>query len=182
MGTLIQIIGPSGAGKSYVVREVIRRADHVKNLDGAIQLTFNKVLRPVVVIGSYNAPTGGCDAVRDQESVWNMLEELAQRPVTILYEGLLIMNQTRAPKLLEKLQTKLVVPMHIFWLDIPLNKCIEGINERRAERGDGPLEDQQHTKSNFTRSRNYQATMREAGATIHRVTRETAVKAVLAVL
>jgi len=91
---------------------------------------------------------------------------------------LFVMNMTRGPQLLEEQG----VDFAVLQLTTPMATCIASINDRRAERGEGALENKKNTQDNYRRATNYCAAMRESGARVFKVSRDEALPKLLELL
>lgn len=180
---IIQIVGTNGAGKSTVVRAVMavgacHRVQEDKKLLG-YYLTVPQVRRQVFVVGPYEAPTGGCDAIKSLGKTYDLIGCAVRANKSVLFEGAShTMNQTRGPVFV----TEVGVPFVVVLLTTPLGVCLDGIDARRAERGASSLVSMEHVRSSYKRAQNYAARMREVGAGVVRVSREAAPGAVLELL
>lgn len=174
---IINVAGTSGAGKSHLMRNILAALGGsmhgpvlLEERDRIIGYLFHATKpqqRDVFVIGAYNAPTGGCDTIKEISKVFDLILQHHNSGHHVLYEGLFVMNMTRGPQLAQEVGKDLC----ILKLTTPLSACIASINKRRAERGEGPLEDRTNTKGNYRRAENYCAKMRDAGARVFKVTR-----------
>lgn len=183
---IIQVAGTSGSGKSTVVRALLahledtrpvymegRRAPlgYVGQLEGSD--------RPVFVVGAYEAPTGGCDTIKDVALVVGTVMDAHVRGEHVVFEGLFVMNHTRGPAMARAVG---VNRMRIILLDVSLAECFERINARRAEQGRGPLLNHHNTEGNYVRARNYARKMEAMGVRIHRLPTQHALPLVKEIL
>lgn len=183
---IVQIAGTSGSGKSHLVRSILDFAasegdceeDKAKGKTDGYKLTLPKVPGQTYVLGPYDVPTGGCDTKGSAIEVYKLLPLIVPQYRHVIFEGLFVMNMTRGPQLAAEYAGDFVV----IQLDTPLATCLASVNERRAARGAGKLEDTSNTEDNFRRARNYCAKMRDAGARVIKMNREEALGRVLALL
>jgi len=97
----------------------------------------------VFVLGRYETPTGGCDAIHKQDDVLNGIRQLAKLG-SVVFEGAQISSMYGPFRLLEE-ELK---PTHKWiWaiMDTPLDKCIENILKRREAKGNTKPFDPQKT-------------------------------------
>lgn len=170
---IIQICGTSGSGKSHLMRSFLKLAkkvelEHIKGRAAPISYYLPK--QDLVILGAYDAPTGGCDTIHDIAQVFGLVRRHHEAGVHVLFEGLFCMNQTRAPQLAQEVGKNYVV----LQLTTPLATCLASINARRAERGEEALETKKNTIDNYKRAENFCYRMRDAGARVIKVDREEA--------
>ncbi len=183
---IIQIAGTSGSGKTYVVRQLMRKGWSVprytpgREAPIAYDLALTRVEEPVYVVGGYDAPSGGCDNIKNVTDIYRYVSDAHALGKHVVFEGLFAMNQTRGPSMARELPGVITVLL----LTTPLATCFASIDERRAKKGlEGlPETRRSNTKANYTRARNYTARMREAGAKVKRVSREEALPCLLGLL
>jgi len=183
MTLAINIAGTNGSGKSHLMRDVFGlagRSQEVMVGDELVgyQLTLPGTLYPVYVVGSYKSPTGGADTIKPLTLVFDAVRERLALHHHVLYEGSFVMNQTKGPELAAELNRKLTVVL----LTTPLATCINSVNQRRRERGEGKLTNTAHIESNFKRAHSYAGKMQAAGARLVRVTRSEALPKLLGLL
>jgi hypothetical protein len=182
---IVQIAGTSGSGKTHVVRELMDWV--VAHRDGELYERFSGpdhkttigydilspiYMKPLHVVGSYEAASGGCDSIKDVSTIYEWVRDAHERGHNVLFEGLFAMNQTRGPAMARELPGMVTVLL----LTTPLATCFASIDDRRSLKGLEKLPALRHknTKANYVRARNYTARMREAGARVYRVSREEA--------
>lgn len=169
---IIQVAGTNGSGKSTVVRTVMEKfgpCEAREDKGCVVGYTLGEDAM-VGVVGPYAAPTGGCDAM-DPGEAFRRIAEAAELCGHVLFEGIFVMNQTSSPALLAKLG----LPWVVLLLDTPLATCQRSIDHRRRLRGEGrPLGNLRNIQSNYGRARNYTARMRDAGASVRRISRDDA--------
>lgn len=188
--TAIQLTGTSGAGKSHTVRSFLEwvrasggnqiEKEHVVGRTAPVgyNITLKGFKRPVHLMGSYEAPTGGCDTIKDVVKVFDLIQARYDASEHVIFEGLFVMNMVRGPILAEELYHDLV----ILQLTTPLAACFSAIDARRAEKGARKLYTKDNTINNFTRAENYCKKMRGAGAKVIQVKREDALELLISVL
>lgn len=182
---IINIAGTSGAGKSHLIRDFMRWATKYgkpqpvyvegRGAPMGYDIPLGKDRWPIHLVGYYgDAGTGGCDTIRDVVSVFSWIEEQSEAAY-VLYEGLFVMNMTRGPQLAVAMIEQ-GLDFYVLRLTTPLTTCFASINSRRAQRGEGALQNKKNTENNYIRAKNYCVKMRDVGATVIPVEREEALE------
>lgn len=147
---IINIRGTSGAGKSYLVRRLMDRSlEPVEPLRETVtqrdllggqlgRIAGYRLQTPTgscEVIGSYEMPSGGTDwSMRMQnltrDALYSELRGAATRADHVVYEGLIVADVNRVVALRDT-----GLDVRVLHIDIPLEQCLEAINERRMTRG-----------------------------------------------
>lgn len=176
---IVNIAGTSGSGKSHAARsflehmrkngtvEPVRKDERIIGYD----LTTRRGKKPIYLLGAYDQPSGGCDTFKQVAYVFDTVARKHRLGVHVVYEGLFVMNMTRGPELAAEYGEELT----ILQLTTPLSSCLASVNQRRAVRGAGPLEDTTNTRDNYVRAERYCSKMRGAGARVLRVSRDEVV-------
>lgn len=93
---IINIRGTNGSGKSTVVRQIMDRADRCLPIHGVLGLRRPEAYKlefkdrtPVYVLGPYDVPTGGCDAVHPFSLILDLVHKYAPQG-HVLFEGSLV--------------------------------------------------------------------------------------------
>jgi len=141
-------------------------------------LVVSKVKKLIYIVGSYAQPTAGCDTIKNIPLIFDTVAEQHKVGRHVIFEGLFAMNLTRGPELAAVFRKE----FRILQLTTPLGNCLVAIDERRAKRGEGPLEKLVNTKGNYVRAVNYCSKMRDAGALVYKVSREEALPTLLELL
>jgi protein gp37 len=135
--TLINLRGTNGAGKSTVVRNLLD-ANDARPLYGALgQRPEAYVLslpdnNKAYVIGPYETPCGGCDAIQPYSLICPLIERYAALG-NVIFEGALISScWGEIGRLLERFGHQALV----VFLDTPLDVCVDRVQARRQQRGD----------------------------------------------
>ena len=183
MAKIIQITGTSGAGKSHLMRTLLTVLPFTPVFEKGRQSPIGYTAEDedfgvVFVPGAYESPTGGCDTIKEISKVFDLVAAHWEGGENVVFEGLFCMNQTRGPQLAAKVGRD----YHIIELMTPLATCMESINDRRMERGAGALSKKGNTRDNYVRAQNFCATMREAGARVHKTDREDGLDKILDIL
>ncbi len=169
---IINIKGTSGTGKSTIVREVVRRyhhkVDHFR--EGRKQPIYTvhypddehrdepSGLVPLVTLGHYNTPCGGCDTISKQEDIFRIVREQQRAGRDVLYEGLLVSGEVANTARLHLDG----MPLEVIALDVPVEVCIASVNERRwAKSPDKPPVKPDNT---IAKHRGVQLAMKRLGA------------------
>jgi hypothetical protein len=136
---IIQIRGTHGSGKSTLVRTILLEyialgsgvPFHAEGRKRPVGYRCEAPGRkPLWIMGSYETPTGGCDTIPDMEMMYSIIKRQASAGYNVLFEG--ILAQHSAPRILDLKkdhQVQLIV------LTTPVAQCIDGVNQRREERG-----------------------------------------------
>lgn len=132
--TIINIRGTSGSGKSTLVRSLIQafRGQPIIGARGKIQgYVLDNGTR---VVGSYENPCGGCDAVPTQDEVCDLVQRFAAEG-NVVFEGLLVSGLfSRYNSLADQLALRGHHTIFGF-LSTPIEECISRVQERRMRRG-----------------------------------------------
>ena len=190
---IVNVCGASGAGKSHLVRALMAlgRVREVRVSGRTSPLGYELGLpgevRSTYVVGSYEAPTGGADTIKDTRSVFPLVLQWHEAGLHVLYEGLYVMSGTLGPELARDAGPGQLVVLR---LTTSVEECEDSIFARRrarAERAGRPMTERElrppvETRANHLRAQRYAAKMREAGARVLEVSREDALPALLEVL
>jgi len=132
---IINIRGTSGSGKSTLVRRImgmytgcragIKRPDR-KRPFGYI-LTHPPAL-PLVVIGHYESPCGGCDTIKTYAEVFQAVRDAHEAGYDVLFEGLLLSTDKNH---ITELALDYKDDHLIIGLDVSVEVCLESVNARR---------------------------------------------------
>jgi hypothetical protein len=167
---IINIRGASGSGKSWVARQWLEKYPS-RPLYGlfamlkpeAYKCSIPGTEHPLFVLGPYETPCGGCDAIQPYRLVLDLLRKYAARG-HVLFEGLLIGDSYGSVgALLDQLSGE-GVSSAIIRLNTPLEQCLERVQQRRAERGDSRPLNPRHTIAHFKRSSNSRGGFEAAGS------------------
>lgn len=147
MTTIVRLNGTHGSGKSTVAAKIISKLRGVpiyadgdtrrkKPLGYSVQLIQNK--GKLFVVGPYETPCGGCDAIQPFADIWPRVLWGLQTHDHALFEGALVSTTFGAIGAASEAYGDSFV-----WafMDTPKEKCRERVNQRRAIRGAPPLTD-----------------------------------------
>jgi hypothetical protein len=183
---IINIAGTNGSGKSTVVRWLLDQAlektpvmQEGRSIPIGYDLVLPKIETVVHVMGAYEVPTGGCDTIKDVRIAFDHLVSQVKEGKHIVYEGAFVMNMQRGPEMVQQLAEHRV---YVLLLTTPLAACFQAIAARRAENGEGVFVQRKNIEGHHVRAQNYSSKMRQAGATVKRVTREEAPKVLWEIL
>ena len=132
--------GTSGSGKTTLARIVLdgsgvfgpREPWHAANRKNPLYYTRRRLDggRPIAILGSYESPTGGCDTISGNDIPFDIAREL-HGEFDVFAEGLLLSaEQHRTDKLCAD-----GIPVHLFYFDLPLETCLDGVRSRRIAKG-----------------------------------------------
>lgn len=134
---IIQIKGTSGAGKSTLVRKFMEQWGK-KPIPGYIEgrrqpLYYNLISlgsKNVIVLGHYEAPTGGCDNIKSLDDIFELVEDFHRLGCHVIFEGLMITNDRNR---IEALSVKYPGAVKLLCLNTPLEECKRSIEQRRLD-------------------------------------------------
>lgn len=92
-------------------------------------------LRPLVVLGSYETPTGGCDTIPEIATVFDTISALAEGGENVLFEGILAQHSAKRFLAVHQRFNSAECPVEIVTLTTPLETAVECVRARRRERG-----------------------------------------------
>ena len=137
--TIVSIRGTHGSGKSTIVTKIMTkygaRGDWppgriLKKPEGyTVQLPTGKLY----IVGPYETPCGGCDAVQPYSLILPRIQAAVERGEHVLFEGAMVSSSygSIGHALNELLHAD---PIFAF-LDTPLDLCLERIRLRRLAKG-----------------------------------------------
>ena len=179
MTHIINIAGTSGSGKSTVVRRLIEVARYGETLyrsDKEMGRIVYLGERSVFIAGRYDQyDTAGCDVIKDVRFWYDTVYEKSEQ-YNVVFEGLFVMNHQRGIDLMSQIRPRRSCTMHIINLTTSWEDCQASINERRARRGKGEFRgDLDNVKGHIIRANNFASKLRQRGAIVYNLERETAV-------
>lgn len=150
---IVQLRGTSGSGKSTVVYTLMKRFKTAalqlalpnQKAPCAYQISIPRG-KPLFVLGPYNTPCGGCDALPSDTVIVRKLIEILSPKGHVLLEGLLMSGYYgEFGRWSERYGGDFVLA----FLNTPLHVCLERIAARRRARGDKRPLDPTNTASKF---------------------------------
>lgn len=192
---IINVRGTSGSGKSTLAKAVMSRYGELESMYGLVDTPgtnrarpdcihlFRPGGRPLCVVGHYEVPSGGVDRFlangkRNFDDVYAFVRRAHADGFDVLYEGLLIMSDTKRCVQLHRDGLPLMVVM----LDVPLDVCIAGIQSRRDARGDVRVINPANTESKAKLTMKQMRELTEAGIDARLLSREAAIDACVSLL
>lgn len=140
---IINIRGTSGSGKSTLVRNIMKRYPmrmSVKEVDRKRPIGY-QLLRPngrtLGVLGHYDTDCGGCDTIPKMERIFSLANYGYVIGLDVIFEGLLISADVN--RTVELAKTVGFDELVVVALDLPLEECLAGVNQRRKEAFDRRL-------------------------------------------
>jgi predicted kinase len=137
MGVL-DVRGTHGSGKSWLVHQLLESQTHKELRDGKRILGYHLPTLDVAVVGKYTTACGGCDGVGSADEVVRRVRTFANDYRHVVLEGILVAHTFQR-------YSDLAFEMSdygytFFFLDTPLDVCIERVQSRRAAKGQKALE------------------------------------------
>jgi hypothetical protein len=179
---IINVRGANGSGKSTVARRVL----DLYRENGTATPTMrpsrgNREPRPLyytcqhprlselVILGTYENPTGGCDTIPDVETVFTLATTLHDGGVDVLFEGILAQHSsTRLINLARNRELRAIV------LTTPMQDCVAAVKDRRAARGDERPFDPTNVEREFQSVLSMTRRIVNAGVKVEKLDREAA--------
>lgn len=152
---IVTLRGASGAGKSTVVYSLMKAYPPVilNGDDGKIEayrLHIPQLKKPLVILGRYTSPAGGCDTINKQAEICRRMIKYHEEGYHVLAEGLLMSGGYGQVGAVSE-----QIPEYTFaTLDTPLEVCLERVKQRRAAKGNFEPLNPTNTKSKFDSTRN----------------------------
>jgi hypothetical protein len=175
--TIIQIVGTNSAGKTTAMRSVLGMGQDTREITGEKGKTVGHTLtladKRVRVLGPYtqgNALCVGMDKLGGTaEWQYQFIKENHAEAGIVLYEGMRLHNFRRTAALLNA-----GIPIHLVLLTTPIDVVLDSLTQRRAAKGQPPLQDVKHVLLNDKRAKSFARNLYQLGAELHQVDRETA--------
>jgi len=139
-----------------------------------ISYTLANGNRTLAVLGHYATPCGGTDTITKTDDVYALIEEAVDRGHDVLYEGIMVSDDTKRCLDLHRKG----YPIMVIGLTTPIAVCIEGIQARRDARGDVRPLNPKNTEDRARRHKRTIEKLRDAGVDGRFLDRETAFKTV----
>ena len=193
MSKVLQLCGTSGAGKSTIVRQIMGLYKHCEPISAqptliGLSITDPKlyqvgrkqpiayncynvgIKKPLVVLGAYQTACGGCDIIKPVAKVFDLVRYFRDGGNDVLFEGLFISELVNQVVDLNKENPDLLV----LALNVPLEECLKGVNERRTNRGVEQPVNPKNTSNRVKTIPRRMARLETAGVATVWVTREEA--------
>ena len=140
---IINIRGTSGTGKSTLVTRLMKQHEVVDTLEAYV-LGKRDLVGPrtkmktvgytlnngVHIVGRYETKCGGCDTIKTQDQVFNLVTTADNHFKHVIFEGLLTCNSYGRWKDLAN-----ETPFFFLFLDTSIEVCLDAVVARRIERG-----------------------------------------------
>jgi len=135
---IINYRGTSGTGKSHLVHTIkglYPRVEPQKVIWRDNPMGYvcypDDGRSPLYLVGHYETTCGGCDTIDTIENVYKYVHRALDKGYDVLYEGLVLQSDTnRCITLKDK-------GLAVIFLDVPIDVCLDAVQSRRSERGDG---------------------------------------------
>jgi hypothetical protein len=175
--TIIQIVGTNSAGKTTAMRSVLAMGQDAREITGEKGKTVGHDLtlagKRVRILGPYtqgNALCVGMDKLGGTaEWQYQFIKENHAETEFLLYEGMRLHNFRRTAELINA-----GIPVHLVVLTTPIDVVLDSLTQRRAAKGQPPLQNVKHVLLNDKRAKSFARNLYQLGATVHQVDRETA--------
>lgn len=185
---VVHVVGTMGAGKTTLLRvwkgeagpwEPVTAEGRVHPLGYVNHRPRGEPGGPgqgLFLAGAYvdGLQTSGCDTIKDTGHAYDLVQGRYVAGLTVIYEGLFMMNHTRGLALLRVVGAG---RFYVLRLTTSLDECRAGVLARRAAQGNSdplPPRFDDGLRGNEVRATNYSHKMRMAGATVHKVSRDGA--------
>lgn len=148
--TIVRLNGTHGSGKSTVATKIMKYLHTVpimgpKRPNGYLVSLPAGSRKKLFIVGPYESPCGGCDAIQPFADIWPRVEWAAKNGYHVLFEGALLSTTYGAIGKASEAYPRFVWA----FMDTPLEVCRERVNGRRAERGAAPLTDFKNVDSKW---------------------------------
>lgn len=137
---ILSIRGTSGSGKTTAAKRVLHEStiyhQPIPHFLAKRKQPFYYTKEPVgdrrgiAILGHYESATGGCDTISGNDIPFQLIRELHDQ-YDVFFEGLLMAaEQHRTAKLHHD-----GYDVRLFYFNTTLQECLDGVNARRAARG-----------------------------------------------
>ena len=175
--TIYDIRGTHGSGKSYVPHQLINREPEVHTVfdsDDKQIATYLPSLR-LAILGKYDNVCGGCDQISPVAEIERRLGICHSEFDNVMLEGILVAHTFQRWH-----EAAELYPDYTFWfLDTPLDTCIERVLERRKERGNEKPFNDKNLRKDFVQIANVKRKMQNHGHTVYGLTHRDPVTAIV---
>jgi ABC-type dipeptide/oligopeptide/nickel transport system ATPase component len=181
MAKIVHICGTSGSGKTTLIRAFMKILNFKPEFTEGMKSPIGYIGGRVFIPGSYEVLTAsGCDTIKSVELNYTVVREVFECGLDVIYEGLFMMNHTRGLELWEQTRA-----LEVIRLTTSIEDCMKAVRDRRVATGNDRKEGTTFEKNligHDTRATNYCEKLRQAGCTIHQVSREKALDKLLDIL
>lgn len=128
---IFDIRGTNGSGKSTIVRSFVQQFDCEKDEDGYIVKPFD-----MRIVGHYPPTSGGCDNIKPRGEIYDRIERGIEEHEHVMFEGAanaLIVQPFIDIKF--KYHFDIDEGYKFFFMDTPLEICIDQYNQRMKSKG-----------------------------------------------
>lgn len=132
---VVNIRGTSGSGKSYIIHQLLLLEgwNEWKDNSGKV-LGYYNVRNNWAIVGSYRTTCGGCDTVKSQDEIEERIQIFLNGGYNVIFEGLLTSTiSSRWANFSNRISTQ--ANTVFYYLDTPIEQCIENIKNRRLQAG-----------------------------------------------
>ena len=137
---LISLRGTNGSGKSTVIKALFEAAKPATPIYGVLGIRLPeayqisvKTKKPTFVLGPYVTACGGCDRLIPFDIIPPLIEKYAAKG-NVIFEGVIVASiYGQVGALMEKYKKQSIM----LFLDTTLEECIDRVQGRRDDRGDG---------------------------------------------
>lgn len=126
---IIDIRGTHGSGKSHTVHQLLARYSHEKTAEGTLVPELG-----LFILGHYDRACGGCDGISTAARVTELVRWGQGAFRHVMLEGILVAHTFKRYRDLALEFSE----YRFYFLDTPLDKCIENVRKRIAARGKDP--------------------------------------------
>jgi ABC-type phosphate transport system ATPase subunit len=134
MASIIQIKGTSGSGKTTLVQKFMHSFKDYRPIyvEGRRQPLYYLMKNDnIAVLGHYECGTGGCDNIKDINTIFNLIEQLHSEGRDVIFEGLMITNDRER---IYELHRRLPGLVHVIALNTSLTDCKYSIRQRKNKK------------------------------------------------
>ena len=160
---IINIRGTSGTGKSTLVTRLMEQHKVVDTLEEYVLGKRDKIGprtkmktvgytldNGIHIVGRYETKCGGCDTIKTQDQVFNLVTTANHHFKHVIFEGLLTCNSYGRWKDLAN-----ETPFFFLFLDTSIETCLDAVVERRIQRGKTPEEAKPDERTIYNLTRMY---------------------------
>jgi len=141
---IINIRGISGSGKTYAMRKImdgfpsvtVRFKRQIVGLrsDREVGHRLDVGSRQAFVVGSYNkVMSGGCDSIKNMETLESLVTRHAQQGEDVLFEGIFITGSHT--RWIDLARRNPEWDMRVIFLTTDYETCVERVKQRRLDCG-----------------------------------------------